>query len=148
MAEQENILKLVLDNKVLEQYNQYYFSIHPKSKKVPIEHPYHPSINTWFILSRMAMNTLKQKWCDFIRWWINELGYTNKQLSQFEMEYHIYHPTQRRTDPDNFSPKFIMDGFVLSGFIVDDDRKHLKKLSIVCDVDKDNPRTEISIKIL
>jgi len=142
------IIKLILDNGVIERYNQYYFSQHPRAKKKPIEHPYHPSINVWSILPRIQMNALKQKWCEFIQWWIKDLEYENLKINNFEMEYHIYHPTKRRTDPDNFSPKFIMDGFTLSGFIVDDDRSHLKKLSIICDVDKENPRTEILIKIM
>lgn len=38
--------------------------------------------------------------------------------------------------------------FLLSGFIVDDDGKHLKSLSLKADCDKDNPRKEIDITIL
>ena len=54
-------IKLVLDNDVLEKYNKYYFSQHPKAHKIPIEKPWHPSINQWFILKRMPLNALKQK---------------------------------------------------------------------------------------
>ena len=57
----ENYIKLILDNKALERYNTYYFLEHPRAKKKPIEKPYHPSINTWCILPRIQMNTLKQK---------------------------------------------------------------------------------------
>ena len=80
-------------------------------------------------------------------WWINDLGYANLNLDKYEIVYHIYHPTRRRTDPDNYSPKFIMDGFTEAGFVVDDDREHCKKLTIICDVDKSNPRTEITLNI-
>lgn len=130
---------------VVERYNKYYFTQHPKAIKKQIEHPYHPSINVWSIKPRIQMNVLKQQWKQFIIWWINDLGYTNMKLDNFDIEYDIYHPTKRRTDPDNYSPKFIHDGFVESGFIVDDDREHLHSLTIRCHVDKDNPRTEINI---
>ncbi len=145
---EENVLKLILDNNVLEKYNKYYFSLYPKRKKVPIERPLHPSINVWMIMQRPAMNNLKQIWKDFCKWWVNELGYQNYKLEKFEMTFITYMPTRRRSDPDNMSPKFIMDGFTESGFIIDDDGSHLKALTLKTDYDKENPRTEIYVKIL
>ena len=85
------------------------------------------------------MNALKQSWKAFIIWWIKDLGLENKKLDNVNIEYDIYHPTKRRTDTDNYSPKFIH---------VDDDREHLHSLTIRCHVDKDNPRTEITVNIL
>lgn len=139
------IIKLTLDKDVVDKYNAYYFSQHPRAKKKQIEHTIHPSINVWSIKPRIQMNALKQTWKQFIMWWIKDLGYENLGLDNVEIEYDIYHPTKRRTDPDNYSPKFIHDGFVESGFLVDDDREHLHSLTIRCHVDKDNPRTEINI---
>lgn len=55
-------IKLIIDNDVVEKYNQYYFSQHPKARKKAIEHSYHPSINIWMVLPRIQMNALKQKW--------------------------------------------------------------------------------------
>jgi len=143
-----NDLKLVLDKSVLKKYNEYYFNKYPKRHKIPIERPIHPSTNTWMILQRQAMNNLKQTWKDFVIWWINDLGYQNYKLEKYEMIFTIYMPTKRRSDPDNMSPKFIMDGFTESGFIIDDDGMHLKALTLKTDYDKDNPRTEIYVKIL
>lgn len=139
-------LKLVLDRKVLDKYNAYYFCIHKKAKKAPIEKPWHPSINIWCVIPRIQMNALKQKWKDFIVWWINDIGCNGMNIQEYEIEFNIYHPTKRRADPDNFSPKFIMDGFTECNFLVDDDREHCKRLTIVCNVDKSDPRTEIIIK--
>lgn len=139
------MIKLILDNDVLSKYNEYYFKEHPKAKKVPIEHPYHPSINSWFILPRMQMNQLKQKWKDFIIWWIDDLGLSNKKLDNFTVEVIVYFNTKRRHDIDNQIPKFILDGFTETGFIVDDDEHHLTKLILSTGYDKDNPRTEIFI---
>ena len=38
-TEENRIIKLTLDQTVLDKYNKYYFLEHPKAKKVPIEHP-------------------------------------------------------------------------------------------------------------
>ncbi len=140
-----NFIKLIIDNDVIERYNQYYFSQHPKAKKKAIEHSYHPSINVWMVLPRIQMNALKQKWKDFIIYWINELGLQDKHLDNFEMIFTTYMPTKRRVDCDNTVPKFILDGFSESGFIIDDDGSHLKSLTLKTGYDKYNPRTEIEV---
>lgn len=143
-----SIITMILDQSVLDRYNTYYFKNHPRASKKPIEHPYHESINKWFIMQRPQMNALKQRWKDFCIWWVQELGYENMKLSSFEMIFTTYMPTKRRIDPDNTVPKFILDGFSESGFIVDDDGNHLKALTLKTDYDKNNPRTKIEIKIL
>lgn len=142
----KNEIKLVLDNGVLDEYNKYYFGKHPRAKKVPIDKPTIPSLNTWIILPRMQMNALKQKHKEFGIWWINKLGYQNMKLNEFEMDFYIYMPTKRRADNDNFVPKFILDSFTESGFILDDSNDHLKKLTIMSGYDKYNPRTEITVR--
>ena len=141
-------LNLVLDQKVLDGYNTYYFKKYPRRSKAPIEHPYHESINKWFVMQRPQMNALKQRWKEFCVWWIETLGYTNLKLDQFEMTFTTYMPTKRRIDPDNTTPKFILDGLSESGLIIDDDGKHLRSLTLKTDYDKERPRTEINIKIL
>ena len=140
------MIQLILDNEVLDKYSEYYFSLHPKARKKPIEHPYHPSINTWFILRRPELNALKQKWKDFIVWWIGDLGFTDKQLDDVKMKFTVYFPTKRRHDVDNQVPKFILDGFTEAGFIVDDDESHLRELTLTTAYDKTNPRTVIEIE--
>ena len=136
----------MIDNQTLFDYENYYFKLHPKAKKKPIAHPYHPSINTWMILQRMAMNTLKQQWKDFIIWYVNYKDYVDKKLDTYEMTFTVYFPTKARHDPDNQSPKFIMDGLTEAGFIIDDDDKHCKSLTLKCDYDKIHPRTEILVR--
>lgn len=143
----ENYIKLILDNAVLEKYNTYYFFEHPKAKKVPIEHPYHPSINTWCILPRIQMNSLKQKWKEFVKFWIKLEKLENRQLDNFDIVLTVFFNTRRRHDTDNQVPKFILDGFTESGFIVDDDEKHLHSLTLKTGYDKENPRTEIEVFI-
>jgi Holliday junction resolvase RusA-like endonuclease len=143
--EENGIIKLTLDQSVLDKYNKYYFLEHPKANKIPIEHPYHPSINTWIILPRIQMNALKQKWKDFVKFWMKLEKLENRQLDNFDIILTVYFNTKRRHDTDNQVPKFILDGFTESGFIVDDDEKHLHSLTLKTGYDKENPRTEIEV---
>lgn len=142
------ILKLTIDNNTLSEYEKYYFKQHPKARKKPIQNPYHPSINEWMVMKRSMMNALKQKYKDFIIWFIENQGYTNLHIKQCEMIFTTYYKTNRRHDVDNTTPKFILDGFAESGFIIDDDWKHLRQITLQCSVDNNNPRTEITVLIM
>lgn len=137
--------KIVITQSDVDKYAEYYFEKHTRARKKPICHPYHPSINTWFVMRRPEMNALKQKWKDFTKWIIEENNLSNLRLNTFGMTFKTYMPTKRRIDPDNTVPKFILDGMIEAGFIVDDDGEHLKSLELCTDYDKENPRTEITI---
>ncbi len=137
--------KIVITKSDVYEYSEEYFRQHPRAHKMPIDHPYHPSINTWFVMQRPQMNDLKQKWKDFSIWLVKKNGLEDKKLECFDMRFVTYMPTKRRIDPDNTVPKFILDGFTESGFIVDDDSLHLKSLTLCADYDRDFPRTEIFI---
>ena len=125
-------IKIVIDQDTLDRYDKFYFRCHPKAKKLPIERPRHPSINEWFILPRPQMNALKQKWKDFGCWLIQDLGYENKKLEHFTVTIIV----------------FLLDAFTVSGFIVDDDMKHLKSLTLSAEYDPEHPRTEIIVTLL
>ena len=139
---------ITIDEETLDKYATHYFELHPKARKRPINKPHHPSINTWMIMPRPQMNGEKQKWKDFIVWLVEQYGYTNLQLDLYEMYVKVYMPTKRRSDPDNQSPKFILDGLVESGMLVDDDGEHMKRISISTRYDKHHPRTEIEIWVI
>ena len=139
--------KLVLDQKVIDEYAEYYFTQHPRARKKPIERPIQPSLNQIMTTPRIQMNALKQKWKDFGVWWVKSLGLNGLKLERFGMDVAIFMPTNRRFDLDNFGNcKLILDSFTESGLIVDDDSKHLVKLCITGGVDKENPRTEIVLR--
>lgn len=146
MAKKE--LCIVIDDSVLERYNEYYFSIHTKAHKPPIKHPRHESMNVWMIMKRPMMNALKQRWKNFIEWVVTEQGYANLRIDKCEIRQVVYYPTTRRADVDNSVGKFVYDGLVQAQMIVDDDYKHLTKLTLECGYDKEHPRTELYIKIL
>ena len=141
-------IKLTIDKDVLAKYEKYYFKIHPKASKKPIPFPYHESINMWMIMKRPQMNSLKQKWKDFMVWFIEDQGYANLRINKCEMTYKVFYPNNRRHDLDNTTPKFIQDGLVLSGFVIDDDSEHITSLTLKAGTDLDRPRTEITTKIL
>lgn len=140
--------KLILDQSLLNEYNDYYFTQHPRAKKIPIERPIPPSLNQWIILPRMQMNALKQRWKDFGIWWIQKLGYCEKKLERFTVAMTIYMPTKRRADCDNQCGKFLWDAFTEAGLIVDDDYRHMESLLIKIGYDKEWPRTEILLKTI
>lgn len=144
----EKILTIIIDNDCLEKYNHYYFKEHPRARKFPIKSPQHPSINTYTRMTFQAANTLKQKWKDFIIWLVEDLGYSGLLIKKCEIFYKTYFFQNRRHDLDNLSPKYILDGFVEAGLIVDDDSEHIVRLITECDIDKGNPRIEFTIKIL
>ena len=139
---------LVIDSNALSRYETHYFSIHTRASKKPIKHPYHESINAWMIMKRPMMNALKQKWKEFICFFVNEQGYSNLRIEKCEIHQTVYYPNNRRHDIDNSVPKFILDGLVESGMILDDDSKHITKLTLECRTDSNNPRTEILITLL
>ncbi len=139
-------LKLILDEDALNKYwRRCYKKKHPKARVKPIEKPKHPSINEWMIKGRISMNQLKQKWKEFVVWWIYELHLENKNLANYEMIFTVFNKTKQRIDPDNTVPKFILDGFVAAGLLVDDDGSHMKSLTLKTGYDKKYPRTEIEI---
>ena len=70
------------------------------------------------------------------------------KIDNCEIEVTTYRKINREFDLDNTTIKFIQDGFVESGLLVDDNYKILKKLTLMGGIDKENPRTEIIIKIL
>lgn len=144
----DNTILLTIDEDALARYEEYYFSIHTKAKKKPIKFPYHESINVWMIMKRPMMNALKQRWKDFICYFVKEQGYSNLHIEKCEIHQTVYYPNNRRHDIDNTVPKFILDGLVESGMIVDDDCKHIIKLVLECESGCQNPRTEIEIKVL
>ena len=140
-------ITLVITQETLQEYEKTYFKLHPRANKKPIDKPYHPSINQWMIMKRPMMNALKQKWKDFIIWFIKKEGYSDLHIEKCTMSFTVYYQTNRRHDIDNTTPKFILDGMAESGFIIDDDSKHLISLTLECYVDKDNPRTEIEVVV-
>lgn len=137
---------LVIDRDTMKAYYDVYFDIHPAARKIPLPYPYHESINKWMIMKRPMMNALKQKWKDFIVWFVGTQGLANLRIDRCDIEFDTYYSTSRRHDTDNSCPKFIIDGLCESGLLVDDNSNHVASLLLKCFVDRERPRTEIYIK--
>lgn len=143
--------RIVIDQQVVDEYNQKYFKEHPRAKKPPIDRPVPVSLNQYLVMRRPQQNAIKQHWKDFISYYCRKLGYDGLMLNKFEVEITIYMPTRRRFDLDNHiatSGKLIFDPMTECGMIIDDDSLHLTKLSITGCVDKENPRTELTILVI
>ncbi len=138
-------IKLVIDNNVLEKYNEYYFQKYPKRKKVPISKPIPPSLNQWMVMPRFQMNNQKQIWKEFGQWLVSYYGYANKKIDKCHIIITYYFDSKRRHDADNYTPKNLFDSFTASGMLVDDDLDHVQSLTIKGYYCKSNPRTEIQI---
>ena len=93
------------------------------------------------------MNALKQKWKEFVKFWVKINKMDNRQLDDFDLIVTVFFNTKRRHDVDNQIPKFILDGLTETGAIVDDDEKHLHSLTLKTGYDKENPRTEFEFII-
>ncbi len=144
----------VLDIPLMNEYQKYYQTSHPRSKKHPLKvsskvvnlAPYPLSMNqTMIIKSRPQANALKQAWKNFAIWWCEKLGYDGLMLDGVEIYIEFYFSDKRERDiVDNYNLKYINDGFVSCGFIKDDNCKVIPKAHYIfkC-VDREYPRTVI-----
>lgn len=144
----EKQIKITIDRTTIERYEYFYFKRHSRAKNPPIKAPQHPSINTYTRMGFQAANNLKQQWKAFIVWVMDDLGLSGTMIEKCEIVYRTWFFQNRRHDLDNISPKYILDGFVEAGFIVDDDSEHIVKLTLECGVDKENPRIEFLVNII
>ena len=144
---QEQILITIDQNKV-DTFNSKYLKEHTRARKKPIKYPRHPSLNEYMGMSSVAINTLKTHWENFIFDVLLESDLVNKNIQRCRIIYTTYFKVDRRHDVDNISPKFIFDGLVKAGFIADDDYKHIIELVTRCDIDAENPRTEILVEVM
>jgi Holliday junction resolvase RusA-like endonuclease len=140
-----NEIKIVIDKKIVGEYNKYYFLKYPKRKKVQILKPIPPSLNDWMIMPRFKMNSQKQAWKEFGEWLVDRYGYVNKNIDKCNIEIEYFFDSHRRHDADNYTPKNLFDSFTKSGLLIDDDFDHVESLLIKGNYSKENPRMEISI---
>jgi hypothetical protein len=139
---------IIINEEIMQKYDEYYFKEHPKRKVKPLKKIFPPSINEFTSMKRMAQNGIKQKWKEFIIWLVDYHKLTNAKLNKVCITYTFYFQDRRQRDYDNLmmTPKFINDGFVVSGMIVEDNYKEVKIKFNEIEWDKINPRLEILIE--
>lgn len=145
---QGKTIVITIDNDELEDYFNYYFHKYTTRRKKPIEKPIPPSLNQWSIMKRPQANDLKQKWKEFIIWLITKYKLNDKGIKKCNMAYIYTFPTRTRRDLDNYTPKFINDGLVESGFMIDDSYFNVEEAKYKGRYEKGVWRTEITIEIL
>lgn len=145
MDKETKHLHLVLDQHDVDLYNRYYKVKNPRSRKDPIDRPIHPTLNRWSVMPRPAANALKAKWMDFTEFWLKKNNLEGMMLDDFEVTQTIYVSKRTRRDCDGSIPKFYLDQWTKSGFIVDDSYTYLHSLTLRIEYDKDYERTEFDI---
>ena len=107
--------------------------------------PFIPPSNNQFIgkNQRFAYQKAKKEWAEIIRLYTLK-NKPHKPIKQCRLTLFYYFKDRARRDPDNYSGKFILDGLVKAGVIFDDSFFNIN-LILKANVDKGNPRLEITI---
>lgn len=116
----DKTVQITFTEELRQEWLKVYFKEHPRARKEPIQYCTHPSINTWSIMPRISMNTLKKNWGDFTKFVIEKQGLSMIGISHCECTVVIHQPTKGRADNDNYSLKFVNDSLVDNGVLVDD----------------------------
>ncbi len=101
-------------------------------------------------MPRHQMNSEKQKWKEFGIWLVKHYKYNDLLIDKCNVTVTYYFPTRHRHDADNYSPKFLFDGFTEAGLFVDDNFEHVKSVTVregIGDYDRKNPKVEFHINI-
>lgn len=103
-----------------------------------------PDLNTYINAergNRYAGANIKKEATEMVQWSVNG---QQSIVGQIIVKFTWYTKNERK-DPDNvaFAKKFILDGLVRSGVLIDDTRKFIKGFMDEFDIDEANPRVEI-----
>ena len=94
----------------------------------------HPSLNKWAVANRFAANKCKQEWKQMVYWACKEIGIKKTIITPVTVCIHCKFKDKRRRDCDNYTPKFILDGLVEAGVLIDDSCDVVKELRIKMDI--------------
>lgn len=95
-------------------------------------------------INRHVGNKLKQKNQDYISLFLRPVKQFSKQV---KVHFFWIEPnTMRDVDNIAFAKKFILDALVKKGILPNDTQRWVKGFSDQFEVDKDNPRIEITIE--
>jgi Holliday junction resolvase RusA-like endonuclease len=105
-----------------------------------------PSLNQWSRMHWAKAAKIKKQWeNDILYVFLASKAKGVFPLEKARITIKYYFSTNRRRDADNLNLKFILDGLVKAGIIVDDSTKVIGQVITEWGVDKNDPRVEIEI---
>jgi hypothetical protein len=151
MADQfTNKIVVVIDKSIMEEYRKIYFKMNPRCKVFPkyFENPIPPSWNFFIAKIRMQQADIKSKYGDFGMWLAAHYKLAGLNLDKAVFTYDFYFDSNRKRDIDNYglTNKLLADGFVKANVLVDDNSNHLALRFNPFQLDRQNPRVEITIE--
>lgn len=97
---------------------------------------------------RLAGNSIKQSETNRVHWEAKKAHTPPVEKSEYPVHIsYKWYSKDRRIDIDNvaFAKKFINDGLVQAGIIENDSRKFIQGFDDDFDIDRENPRVEVTI---
>lgn len=91
---------------------------------------------------------MKDHWGNFMEYMVKKYNLGDLKVSKCNITYEMTYHTRARRDPDNFAPKFINDGLVKGGLLVDDSFKQIQEMKFTGRYEKGVRKTRIIIEIL
>ena len=150
MTEPKTIVKIIIDKTIMNEYKKVYFKLNPKCRKFPdyFEKPIPMSWNAFIAKQRMTQNSIKGKYKDFGVWLAKHYKIDDLNLSHASFTYDFFFDSNRRRDIDNYTlaQKLLGDAFVAAKVLLDDNSKNLWLNFHPFQLDKSNPRVEITIE--
>lgn len=102
-----------------------------------------PSLNEILGLHWTKRNRVKKEWHGLVHYaWVQS---KKPRFNEVTIRITYYFKTKHKRDYDNYSGKFLLDG-LKGGAITDDNQDIIQSLTHAFRYDKENPRTEISIR--
>lgn len=110
-------------------------------KKMPGANDYIAACNA----SRFKANDMKQTYTDLAAW-CAKAARMRSYIGPVSVDF-LWVEENGRRDPDNiaFAKKFIMDGLVRANVLRDDSMRFVRGFSDSFDVDRENPRIEVTV---
>ncbi|MDR3599389.1 MAG: hypothetical protein P4L49_02720 [Desulfosporosinus sp.] len=102
-----------------------------------------PSLNVWSRKHWRVRHALVEEMTNNLR--LLAMAYKIPRIEKAEVRLVYFFRDNRRRDPDNYAPKFLLDGLRKSGIIAEDNFKVLRLPQPEFKVDGKNPRTEVWI---
>ena len=102
-----------------------------------------PSLNVWSRKHWRVRHRLVEEMTNNLR--LLALAKKIPRIEKAEVKMVYYFRDNRRRDPDNYAPKFLLDGLRKSGIIAEDNSRVLRLPQPVFEVDGKDPRTEVWI---